>query len=338
MSKISLSVCIPTYNRIDYLKESLSGLLPQAEQVGAQVCVSDNASSDGTGDLLKSLSSRYKCLRYVIHPTNLGLDRNMIAVMAMANTDYILPIGDDEIIVDDALSIINNELIGSSPDLVIFNGYYVSSDLKNNTREHLPTELQNRFFSDPIQAFSELWNKMPLGSFVVKSECLLLGDHQGFTGTSHAYTGVVWEYLAGKFRSCGEVNVKCLSQPVILFRQGEKSWRLDAAKIMLHEIPLWFSKLPHEYQQQITDRILPRYLSDQSRYINLLHYRAMGQLNAECLNNFMLTFSDSDRRKASLIASIPVSIAKIAVVVTGILRKAKTKIKNLMQARGEAIV
>jgi glycosyltransferase involved in cell wall biosynthesis len=203
-----LSVCIPTYNRVNFLKESLITLLPQAERLSVEVCVSDNASSDQTGCLLKELSSQYKCLRYITQQINIGLDRNTIAAMEMADTEYILPIGDDEVIVEESLLTIVNELQENSLDLVVLNGYYTSLDLKNRVKEHLPTRLHNIKFYNPIEAFIELWYIMPLGSFVVKSQSLLLGNHQNYVGTNHSYTGVVWEYLAHKFSILHLKNIK----------------------------------------------------------------------------------------------------------------------------------
>lgn len=313
-----LSVCIPTYNRIHYLRESMNVLLPQAEQLNIDVCVSDNHSTDGTGDYLKILSSQYKCLKYVIQPTNSGLEKNMIAAMSIATTKYILPIGDDEIIIDGALYLIKNELMYDH-ELVILDGWHVSADIKHKVRRHLPTTLRNSEFSNPIEAFKELWDKMPPGSFVVKNECLsILNDYEKFIGTSHAYTGVVWEYLAQKFKFYGKIKIKCLSEPVILFRSGEKSWRRDAAKIMLYEIPQWFLKLPKEYQQVVTG-ILGGYLSKQSTFISLLGYRAMGQLSVGFINNFMLVFSERDKKRALLVARIPVNIVRIIVMFRKIL-------------------
>ena len=317
MDKI-LSICIPTYNRVEYLKESLNVLLPQAEQQCVEVIVSDNASSDGTNEYLKSLSSKYKCLRYMIQTANCGLEKNMIAVMSMANTDYILPIGDDEIIDDGALALIKEKLLSNNPDLLVFDGWHVGSDLKNKFRRHLPLELRGSYFFDPIEAFSALWDKMPLGSFAVKTECLFIADYKKFIGTSHAYTGIVWEYLLKKFKQDGKVHIECFSEPCILYRSVKKSYSSYVAQILLYEIPQWFIRLPSEYHR-VSTNILSQYLSKQSKIITLLNYRAIGQLTPEAIENLMIEFSTKQKRTALFVAKIPQNIAKTIMIIKKLL-------------------
>lgn len=168
----SLSVCIPTYNRAQLLGESLRSLLPQAHSAGILVCVSDNASSDGTGQMLACLSHQYECLRYVVQPRNIGLEANMLFAMSMATTRYILPIGDDEILQGGGLAVICRVLRERDIDLLMLQGHYTSHDLRRTLRALLPPTLLGRIFNCPYDAFCELWDKMPLGAFVMRTDAL----------------------------------------------------------------------------------------------------------------------------------------------------------------------
>ncbi len=322
MSRI-LSVCIPTYNRLNYLKESLSVLLPQAEKLCVDVCVSDNNSSDGTADYLKSLSSLYKCLKYIIQPMNCGLERNMISAMSMADTNYILPIGDDEIIMDGGLSLIIDK-IKKNPDLdiLIFDGWHTGLKSKDK-RRHLPNHLHNYVFHNPIVAFQELWDKMPPGSFVVTKNCFANVYYEKFFGTSHAYTGMVWEYLLEKFKLNGKIFIECLSDPIILFLSVKKSYSSYTARVHLYEIPQWFLRLSPDYQESVSN-ILQEYLSRQSSFSALVNYRAIGQLDFRTVNEFMNAFSNKQKRKALIVAKIPLSAAKIismSIKILGVVRR-----------------
>lgn len=73
IGNVQLSICIPTYNRLKYLKELLPGLIAQidAAQEGAvELVVSDNVSTDGTADYLKAIKRDY--FRFWTNESNVG--------------------------------------------------------------------------------------------------------------------------------------------------------------------------------------------------------------------------------------------------------------------------
>jgi len=121
MSKeLILSICVPTYGRLPYLKELLSALLPQADAQAAgsvEVCVSDNASPDGTGAYLASLTS--PALRFWTNATNIGGDRNFLKCISEARGEYVWLLGDDELLPDDAVSRVMAFLSCHHPGLLI---------------------------------------------------------------------------------------------------------------------------------------------------------------------------------------------------------------------------
>jgi glycosyltransferase involved in cell wall biosynthesis len=111
-----LSVCIPTFNRQDWLAKCLEAVLPQAEAlpVGlAEVVVSDNASSDGTWSYLQSLAARHPCLRIHRNPENKG-QGNFDSVVQAATGRYAWLMGDDDAPLSGALEHVV-KLIQESP-------------------------------------------------------------------------------------------------------------------------------------------------------------------------------------------------------------------------------
>lgn len=115
-----LSVCVPTYGRLSYLKELLSAVLSQADALPAgsvEVCVSDNASPDGTGAYLASLVS--PVLRSWTNPTNIGGDRNFLKCIAEAHGEYVWLLGDDELLPEGAIARVMDALARYKPGLLI---------------------------------------------------------------------------------------------------------------------------------------------------------------------------------------------------------------------------
>ncbi len=114
-----LSICVPTYNRLSYLRELMAGLLPQVEAEArgtVELCVSDNASTDGTAAYLKTLSC--PSLRFWSNAENVGGDRNFLVLIREARGDYVWLVGDDDIIPEGSVARALR-LLGRSPDLVI---------------------------------------------------------------------------------------------------------------------------------------------------------------------------------------------------------------------------
>jgi glycosyltransferase involved in cell wall biosynthesis len=78
-----LSVGLPVYNGENYLAESLEALLGQSYE-DFELIISDNASTDGTGDICRRYAAQDSRVRYIRQPQNIGLARNHNCLVAEA--------------------------------------------------------------------------------------------------------------------------------------------------------------------------------------------------------------------------------------------------------------
>jgi len=315
-----LSICIPTYNRCAILKDSILENLEYFEKNNIEVCISNNASTDGTKDFLDSLDENYKCIKIIHQNQNNGLEQNMIDAMVMASGDYLIPIGDDEVITVFYLPEIL-QILKRNPELVILNGLH-------GKKEHLENKLKNKTFNNPYTAFPLLWNTMPPGSIIVKKNILHSKAYEKYMGTSHAYTGWVWEYLHDTYKELKNVTIYTASQPIIIYKDEEKTWKNDAFKIMYYEIPLWFTLLNEHYKVIDDQNILKRYLKRMSRTSLLLSYKARGaDIKAHLLHNLNY-FTANQQKKAKVIAYIP---KNMALLITHCIDNSKKIIKWIIR-------
>jgi len=314
-----LSICIPTFNRLHYLREMLEIILPQAEFNRVEVCVSDNNSNDGTAEFLISISHTYPCLRYTINPKNIGLDKNMLAVISMGTGQYIYPIGDDDLLPKDSLHEILLE-IKKGGDVLILNGWHTNPTLVKK-RLHLSSSIAGHSFTRSGEAFILLWDKMPFGSFLASRECFLEEYSHRFIGTSHAYTGAIWDALDHIENTKGCCNVKCMTSPTVLLRGGEKSWHKNAALIMLYEIPYWFSLIMEkEAYKRIIPAIRSEFLTSQTKITSLIQLRAIGQLDRSDIRKLGRECTSEQVQRLKIISMIPRVIAQFIVKTRGKLR------------------
>jgi len=146
-----ISIIIPTFNRVLMLAEALDSALAQTYE-RLEIIVSDNASSDGTGELLARYQHdpRLRCHR---NPVNLGMVGNWRqAVRDLATGDFFLILSDDDCLLDPDYLARAARLIQEHPDLVLVHaeGYLLDTRTGHRSELRLPyaeVESGTRVFS-----------------------------------------------------------------------------------------------------------------------------------------------------------------------------------------------
>jgi glycosyltransferase involved in cell wall biosynthesis len=98
MSDLLLTIGIPTYNRVDCLRENLENLLPAFYPFAAEVevLISDNASTDTTTQIIHQAMETYPFVRTQRHQNNLGLDANFFSLIPAARGKFLWLLCDDD--------------------------------------------------------------------------------------------------------------------------------------------------------------------------------------------------------------------------------------------------
>jgi len=91
-----ISVIIPTYNRLDYLKEAATSVLKQTFD-NYELIISDNHSSDGTATWGRALARNNSKVRYFRNKKNLGMVRNWNVGLDRARGKYLSVLNDDDL-------------------------------------------------------------------------------------------------------------------------------------------------------------------------------------------------------------------------------------------------
>lgn len=97
MKKVKVSVCIVTYNHIEYIKKCLDSLVDQKTNFDFEILVSDDCSTDGTRELLTEYEKLYpNLIKVFLQSKNLGAQQNFIFVHQKARGEYIAHIDGDD--------------------------------------------------------------------------------------------------------------------------------------------------------------------------------------------------------------------------------------------------
>ncbi len=127
-----LSLCIPTFNRADCLFQCLKSLIPQIDENISkiiEIIVNDNASNDATQYLMSILVKKYPFLHYFRNETNTGAFRNIFETAQKARGEYVWLFGDDDLILDGALSRLLPYLFRGEFDFFMTNKIVKNNDL-----------------------------------------------------------------------------------------------------------------------------------------------------------------------------------------------------------------
>ena len=135
MNNIQLSICIPTYNREKYLKEAIESITCQLDDSlvdKVEICISDNASTDNTKQLIENFQNQYKNITYFRQSQNMGADYNYLKVVEIAHGKYCWFLSSDDAIINGAIKKILLEIeMNSQIDIFCVNNFCCDNNLRN---------------------------------------------------------------------------------------------------------------------------------------------------------------------------------------------------------------
>jgi glycosyltransferase involved in cell wall biosynthesis len=121
MNEPILSICIPTFQRCSWIAGLLTQLEKEIKTVPdgqIEVCIIDNASSDGSWDFLIAVSKRNTWLRISRNKVNIGIEGNIIQAMLVGSGRYTWLLSDHQKLRPNVLSETIDILQSLNPDLV----------------------------------------------------------------------------------------------------------------------------------------------------------------------------------------------------------------------------
>jgi Glycosyl transferase family 2 len=119
---VKFTIGIPTYNRARILRRAIESALDQSWP-DVEVLVSDDASTDGTAEVVRSFGER---VRYHRNPQNIGNWPNFVRLAELASGEYFSWLQDDDVIHRDFVRRAS-EAFARSDDIVFYTCYAIYS-------------------------------------------------------------------------------------------------------------------------------------------------------------------------------------------------------------------
>ncbi|HEY5752619.1 MAG TPA: glycosyltransferase family 2 protein [Chthoniobacterales bacterium] len=112
----TVTVLIPTYNRADYLRETILSVLSQTWSA-VDVLVLDDASTDETPAVVGSFAENPR-VRGIRHEKNVGMAGNWKAGVAAVRGDFFILLNDDDLLEPEFVESLVQPLL-ANPDLIL---------------------------------------------------------------------------------------------------------------------------------------------------------------------------------------------------------------------------
>ena len=121
-----ITTVIPTYRRPDLLRRAIRSVLDQTYP-HFQVCVYDNASNDGTSEVVSALARRDSRVHYHCHPQNIGSQENFRFGVSHVDTPFFNLLSDDDFLLPEFFAQAMSAL-QKHPEAAFFFGGILSVD------------------------------------------------------------------------------------------------------------------------------------------------------------------------------------------------------------------
>ena len=308
----TLSICIPTLNRKDYLLQALNSILNDSINLERiEICVSNNCCDENYDEVQQLISDR-PSVKYIRQPNRISLDENMHECVKMAVGEYVFYLGDDDYFLIGGIELLIKLIDYESPDLAILNAETVNEFSVSTGRLFSGAGL---IIEDVKIAYNFYNTKAVYGAVLVKRKHLDESVFKKFYGTSHAYM-CFWVSLVIQSQTNPAVPVKVITpeHPIVAVRQAQKTYSDYILDIHYQHMPLWYSLFQEYIMDSEIMKIAIKCEKDnliKTQGVRFLCSLRLHGINIKNIQNYNSSkFSNTLRFKLTLIKLIPISTLK----------------------------
>jgi glycosyltransferase involved in cell wall biosynthesis len=165
-----VSIGMPVYNEERFIAESLNSLLAQ-DYPSAEIIVSDNASTDGTGDICREFAAKNERVQYHRFEYNRGATENFKKVLAVARGKYFMWTSGHDLWAPDLISECVR-LLEAEPEAVIAFASAAWIDVMGNKIMRTSGWTDTRGLDPVARFFSVFWGNMHPILGVIRTDAL----------------------------------------------------------------------------------------------------------------------------------------------------------------------
>jgi glycosyltransferase involved in cell wall biosynthesis len=315
-----LSICIATYNRAEYIGETLTSILEQVDSVlpsRIEINVVDGASTDNTESVMSEFIREFAIVNYYRLSGKGGVDKDFDIAVGKATGRYCWLLSDDDPVKENAVATIIENLMEIEPGLLI-----VNSEVRNATLDKVIVPSLIGIGTDQLLAPGDMDSLLActgnylsfIGSVVIRRSLWEERQREKYYGTEFIHLGVI-------FQSPVNEPILILTDPLIKIRLGNTHWSLRSFEIWGVKWPrlVWsFSCVSEEIRASVASSNSPSSTAFQ------LIQRAKGGYSAESYHKYLEGSLNCPRRVLAWTISLS-PILVINLLVTLVFQKNRAK-------------
>ena len=244
MTKTRLSICIATYNRAEYIGETLESIIPQVTEE-VEIVVVDGASTDNTEEVMHGYLQRCDRIRYVRLPAKGGVDQDFCKAIEVAKGEYCWPFPDDDLLNPGAISTLLHE-VKKGYSLIVVNAQVTNRDF-SKILENKRLQINTNEIYDELE-FEQLFHRVIsscisfIGCVVINRDLWLQREKECYFGTEFVHAGVI-------FQAPLPAPALVIAEPYITIRYGNSQWTPRAFEIWMFKWPNLIYSFTHISEQ-----------------------------------------------------------------------------------------
>ena len=214
---VKLSICIPTYNRADFIVETLETILPQLTP-DVELLILDGASPDETEAVVRGCVGDHPQVRYHREPAKDGPDADFDKTVEQSRGEYCWLFPDDDLMMPGAVARVLS-VLDEKPQLIVVDGEVQDLTLSMTLR---PRRMNfsgiRRYGPDDADALmADTAGVLSfLGAAIVRRDLWLSRDRKSYYGCYFLHVGVIFQRPPTSAIAIGE--------PLVRIRYGNSLW------------------------------------------------------------------------------------------------------------------
>lgn len=221
-----LSVCIITYNHVDFIQQAIEGVLQQKVNFKFEIIIADDFSTDGTREIILDYEKKYPSLiSLILQSKNVGPLKNWLDLIKKPNSKYIAYFEGDDYWTDCNKLQKQVNFLENNHDFVIC--YHSTNIFINGTIE------EDYFKSKNISQISSYYDLLCFGNYMQTSSIVFLNKLNLFPSEKSVQLNdyVLWFWIS-QFGKIYRFN-----ENMSVYRLGSGIWStLNDQKKIIHTL------------------------------------------------------------------------------------------------------
>ena len=227
----SLSICIATRNRSQYIGETLDRIL---EQCGPdiEIVVVDGASTDDTDTIVSQRAAEHPGLRYLPQTENSGVDGDFDKAVQFSLGEYCWLMSDDDLMVPGAIARVL-EICNDQPDAIIVDAEVRTADMTETLISSRLGFTGERHYTekDADRLLAECGQHLTfIGALVVRRELWVSRERTPYYGSEFVHVGVLFQAPLSR-------GAVALGEPLLRIRYGVGNWTSRSFQVWMFKWP-----------------------------------------------------------------------------------------------------